>query len=438
MENSRNSPFTEWRLIPVRVADSLRGCAEEGQRIVVAYSGGLDSTVLLHAAMTASGPLGLRLEAFHVNHELSPNAGAWEEQCAATCRRWGIPLRIGKVSVNRRSPSGLEGEARSVRYAMLDSAGADRVLLAHHADDQAETLLLNLLRGAGVHGMSGMAWQRGPYLRPLLPFRRAAIEAYAREHGLDWVDDESNADPMFGRNFIRHHVLPVMEERFPAVRNLARAAVAHGEAAALLDDLARIDGGDRYPLPLGALAVLEPRRAANLLAYAVRKHCGAVAGRRRLLEILRQLLVAGDDRQPAGRIGRFEIRRFHGGVWFVNPADVPESHPWNGPSEIAWGDLQIRSQDRRGQGVARHRLTAPVCFKRRRGGERFKIGPRSARRPVKDFLREAGVPPWWRDKWPLMYCGDQLVWVPAVGVAAEFRCEPEEEGLELELHGANW
>jgi tRNA(Ile)-lysidine synthase len=277
-----------------------------GDALCVGLSGGCDSVVLLHL-LSHAGFVG-RLSAIHVNHGLSPNAGVWADFCAEYTRSLGVPLIVRSVSVDRSSGEGLEAAARHARYAAFtDSLPAGIcLLLAQHRGDQAETVLFNLLRGAGVAGVAAMRAERsaGPLrlLRPLLDATRAEIEAYARQHGLSWVDDESNTDTRFTRNFLRHETLAAINQRFPnAEAALARAAANFAEAADLLDELALQDwqsvaDGEMARLP--ELRSLSLSRLKNLLRWRLRMLGWQVPVATRLDEFSRQLMVAAPDRHP--------------------------------------------------------------------------------------------------------------------------------------------
>jgi tRNA(Ile)-lysidine synthase len=275
-----------------------------GETVCVGLSGGCDSVVLLHLALAAG--LGARLRAIHVNHGLSPNAGAWADWCGDLCQRLAVPLTVKTVSVDRASGSGVEAAARAARYEVFTGCECDVILLAHHRGDQAETLLFNLLRGTGMTGAGAMRaerWHGGlRILRPLLATGRDEIEAYARAAGIDWVDDESNRDEALTRNFLRRQVLPLVASRFAAAeRNLARAAGHFAEADALLDELAALDwqsGADGDALRLEGLRLLAPARLANLLRYRLRQLGWRTPDAARLAEFCRQVQVAGPDRHP--------------------------------------------------------------------------------------------------------------------------------------------
>lgn len=318
MADSRNKPFIE----PVRqaVAASFARHVRQKQSVVVGFSGGLDSTVLLHAASSAASDAGLGLSALHVHHGLSPHADAWADFCAKVCQEQGIPLTVLRVEVPPGTGEGTEAAARRVRHEALADHLADWILLAHHADDQAETVLHNLLRGAGVRGAAAIPESRGRVLRPLLGLAREVLLAYGRSNGLAWIEDESNADRKYTRNFLRHEILPAIVARFPrASEQLAAAAGRFGETNSLLDDLAILDLGDTYPefpLPLKLLRELPDARAKNLLRAMLTWHHAQAPDERRLNEFVRQLRTAGNDRHPRLDAARYSLWCDTGRLYF--------------------------------------------------------------------------------------------------------------------------
>lgn len=295
----------------------LRARSALSGRLCVALSGGRDSVVLLHAAVHLG--FGERLSALHVHHGLSPNADAWLDFCRRLCSGLGVALQIRQVTVERNGRQGLEAAAREARYAAFAQCDADCLLLAHHQADQAETVLFNLLRGSGIAGASGMPLERSlsgvRLLRPWLDVPAAEIAAFATSEGLQWIEDESNADPAFSRNFLRQEIFPAIQARFPAAHAaLADAAGHFAEADALLAELAECDWqsacrGDSLFLPT-ARALSVPR-LKNLLRWRLRKLGWRVPAAGRLEEFVRQLHSAAPDRHPALRLidGEMVVRQ---------------------------------------------------------------------------------------------------------------------------------
>src|SRR2546428_9544197 len=275
MESSRNSSSSE---LPERVAAALSPAVPPGAHLALGLSGGVDSVALLSILLELAPALRFSLRAVHVNHGISPNAGRWAEFCSDLCGRSQVPLQLEAVDLSPYRSLGLEGAARQARYEVFARLEADFVVLAQHRDDQAETLLLRLLRGAGLRGLAAMSpsrslpGTRARLLRPLLAMSRAEIETYARLRGLEWVEDESNVDTLRQRNFLRHEAFPLIERQFPAARaTVARTAAHLAEARELLDEMARGDfercgGGTAVDIPV--LHRLGAARAKNVL-----RHC---------------------------------------------------------------------------------------------------------------------------------------------------------------------
>jgi tRNA(Ile)-lysidine synthase len=283
--------------------------------VIVGLSGGIDSVVLLHAAREC----GLSIQALHVHHGLSPFADEWTVFCRELCTGWQIELLVERVSVERESADGPEAAARRARHEAYARTNADWLLLAHHRGDRAETMLFNLLRGAGVRGAGALRERNGLILRPLLSVSRECIRGYADAHALAWVEDESNADTRFSRNFVRHRVLPEIGERFPSVTaTLASAAARFAEAADLLDDLALIDLGTRlpeFPIEIDALSSISEPRARNVLRFLLGRAGVGIPSEDRLIEALRQFLTAKPDRHPAVSFGGWILGRRRGQVY---------------------------------------------------------------------------------------------------------------------------
>jgi tRNA(Ile)-lysidine synthase len=417
--------------LPARVALFLRQ-HPPGRRLSLGFSGGLDSTVLLHLIAGLRGELGFTLSAVHVHHGLSAQADAWAEHCRRLCAGLEVPLQVERVAVNRGG-LGLEAAAREARYRVFAGLDADALALAHQRDDQAETVLLQLLRGAGSKGLAAMPAERalGPIklLRPLLAVPRSEIEAYARAQGLAWVDDESNADTAMSRNAARHHLMPLLEDLFPgAAVTLAQAAAQFAETAALLDALARLDGaGAAEGLAVAHLAELDAARARNLLRRYLELH-GIPIRRDRLHEALAQMLAARADAQPVVDFGAASLRRFQGRVVLVKnpPPPAVQTWRWRGEAELDLGVAgKLGFTMATGQGV---RLPGQVVVALRKGGE--KLGPVALRpaRTLKNLLREAGVPPWLRARLPLVYVDGRLAWAAEIGADAAFQAGPDEAG----------
>lgn len=437
MGSSRKSKPGKTDLVS-RVVGTIGDIVKSGDRLVVALSGGVDSVTLLDILMRISGKLRFRIAAIHVNHQLSPNASRWAAFCRNLCRSRDVPLRIARVQVPRGDS--VEAAARAARHDVFRRLRADYVVLGHNQDDQAETVLLQLLRGAGVKGLAAMpvvrkgeGGRRKAILRPLLDVPRSEIERYARARRLKWVEDESNAETYFQRNFLRREVLPVIARRFPAYRpTLARAARNFAEAGQLLDDLARSDGaGHRSDeaLEVAVLRGLPRARAKNLLRGFLASHGVRMPNSKRLEEALRQAVTASDDARVCVDLDDCEIRRFAGALYLapkLDPVPVRFRRPWKGERELELPELGgvLVLARHRGAGIDAAQLRkAPVTIRVRQGGERLQPDCNRPRRSLKNLFQEAGVPPWRRARLPLLYCGEALVWVPGVGVDCAFHAQ---------------
>lgn len=399
MASSRKPPPAE--LVTGAVRRSLLPL--EGKRVAVGLSGGVDSVVLLHALSRH-----LPVRAVHVHHGLSPNADAWAKFCRRYCRALGVPVTVKRVRV-AKAGKGLEAAAREARYAVFAALQVDVVALAHQLDDQAETVLMNLLRGAGLRGASGMPGERrfeGKLLvRPLLDVPREAIVDYARRHGLPWIEDESNALESLNRNFVRRRIAPLLGERYPRWREALARAARHFSRAEV----------DAQALVRSFLA----QRGLRAPSEA------------KLAEMVKQL--AGNGR--AALIEHDGARwRLYRGKLVEAGAPPPAFSPieWRGERRLPLpglgGELVFRRA--RGRGIDPRLLQdQTVVVRLRSGGERLQPDARRPRRTLKNLFQEAGIPPWRRERLPLLFHGDHLVCVPGIGIDARYQTQANAPGL---------
>ncbi len=406
-------------------------------RLCCALSGGVDSVVLLDLLRWLQPRFGYTLTAAHVHHGLSPNADAWQIFCETLCARADVPLHVFRVTVPPDDPEGLEAAARRERHHALAQIESDWLVFGHHQDDQAETLLFRLLRGAGLRGAGAMAARRGRLLRPLLEARRAAITAHAQTHGLSWIEDESNADCRHTRNHVRHNILPVIETAFPAaVPALARAAAHFREADGLLHDLAALDeracGG--AALSRSALLALGDARIANLLRWQSRRLDAPAPSQARLREAVRQLRTAAAEHPLHLPLGALACCVYRDRVWLARPAaaPAPEPVPWRGEALLPWAGGLVRFAPVTGAGLDRERLIRAneVCLSARAPGLRLRLDARRPERSFKNLCQEAGIPAWLRDSLPVLRVDGEAAWIGGIGAAAAFACAPGAPGIE--------
>jgi tRNA(Ile)-lysidine synthase len=422
------------------------------ERYWVAYSGGLDSHVLLQALASVRADMPAPLTAIHVNHGLSERAGEWAGHCREVCA--GLGVEFHEVAIDAAAPRGESQEAwsRQLRYdAFRQQLGARHMLLtAHQADDQAETLLLQLLRGAGPAGLAAMPavseFARGWHARPLLGFSRRELRNYAQSSGLHWVEDESNLDLRFDRNYIRNEVMPRLQERWPGLTStLGRAAALQSEAAKLLTQLAGIDMHSCYEpasgtLRLDCLETLEPARQRNLLRHWIKYRGLTVPDQRQLQAILTDLIPAREDAVPCVRWPGGEIRRYRRGLYAV--ASLPETHGqalrrWEmtQPLDLPLGTLSASRQRGRGMRAALC-PDASVNVQFREGGESLRRRGQEHHQQLKKLFQAHGIPPWLRTYVPLLYIKDRLASVAGIWLEDEFEAGENEEGWLIEWSAA--
>ncbi len=422
-------------------------------RVAVAFSGGRDSTALLHATLKAAALLGIEVLALHVNHGLSPHADEWQRGCEAQCVRWSkrrLPVRFAAQRLDTRPARGesVEAWARAARYRALRemaiAGGATLVLLAHHRRDQAETFVLQALRGAGVAGLSGMpaVIERDgvTWARPWLGFARQAIDSYVRRHRLAHVEDDSNADVRFARNRIRHGVWPALTAAFPqAEAALAEAAAWAQEARACLEewgeaDVAALSSGDALDLQRWSLLTLA--RRSNALRTWLRLRTGRAAPSTLVVRLLSELKDGVRGQWP---IEGAVLRAWRGKLRYEPLTGDAMARP---APETTLSILRVGTYPLPGWGGALRATRVkeggvPLAWlghlelRSRAGAERFQAGIGRPPRSLKKQFQAADVPAWERDA-PLVYSGGQLVFVPGLGIDARVWGLPGQVLVQLE------
>ena len=399
---------------------------------------------LLDAGARALRERGRDAIAFHVHHGLQAGADTWSEHCARECASRGVNYAERRVSVPRKPRSSVEAMARDARYAALRELaranGVATIALAHHQDDQAETLLLQLGRGAGPAGLAampaghvdddGLAW-----CRPLLAVTRAEIAAYADARALRHVDDPSNGDTRWRRNAVRSVVVPAWSSVLPGYpATIARAAEHQADAAALLDALAERDAQDAgYDAAAGSFAAatlvaLDDARARNLMRWFLRRHGLPPPSSARLRAMVDQLAHARDDAAIAIAHAGAIVGRHRGRVAVHAPAPPDYAAPWHGEAAVQLPHGELRFETVEGCGVDFARIGAGFAIRPRRGGERLQLAGDRTRRALKSILRESTLPTWERDALPLVVAGEMLVAVPGIGVDVAWQAGPGRSG----------
>jgi tRNA(Ile)-lysidine synthase len=427
---------------PERLATSLS--AIDGgwreARHVVALSGGLDSTVLLHA-IAALLP-GSSLRAIHVDHGLQPESVSWADACRLLCEKAGIPIEIVSLSLAPAAGASVEAAAREARYAALAERlrTNERLLTAHHRDDQLETVLIQLLRGAGVAGLAAMPARArlGPgwHLRPLLDVDRASLEAYARRNGLAWIDDPMNDALRYDRGWLRARVLPAIRERWPAAAaTVARSASHLAGAARVLEEVAEADANgvaDDGRLSVEGLGLLSHGRRINLVRWWLGNLGLRPPPAARLAAAMEAFLTARQDALPALRWEDGEIRRYRGRLYALPPlAPLPVAVSPDSQQSFDLGSglgrIELVKSVDGGLPLAAAR-SARIRF--RAGGESLRPHPERPRKRLKDLCQESGVVPWMRDRLPLVYVDDRLAAVGDLWIEAELAVPAGESSLK--------
>jgi len=417
-------------------------------RYWIAYSGGRDSQVLLHAMAVLRGRYSANLRAVHVNHGLQSDAGIWSRHCEGYCGCQGIALTQVELKLERARGQSMEAVAREARYRAIEEVmGVGEILLtAHHQEDQAETVLLQLLRGSGPGGLAAMptlaAFGPGFLARPLLAFKRSQLAAYALESSLTWVEDSSNENTGFDRNYLRHRVMPLIVQRWPSMAaTLSRSARHCAEAQHLIEEAAVRDCGLVATQKAGVLSAPAllglpgPRRRA-VLRHWFRQLGFPLPDTVHLDRISREVLSSGPHRVPRVTWSGVEVRRYRGGLYAMPPLPVHAAEQrlaWDGasPLPLPSGLGTLRAQECMGSGIAaRLWKNSRLSVGFRQGGERCRPAGRGHRHRLKKLFQEQGISPWQRDRIPLLFLDDQLALITGLCICEPFQAAPGEPGVK--------
>ena len=438
---------------PQRLRDSLAATLQEAgvspTAVCVALSGGLDSTVLLAALATEAGHLPMALRAVHVDHGLHPDSGDWSRRCVALAGTLGTSCDVVRVDARPAAGQSPEAAAREARYAALGRQlrPGEVLLTAHHADDQLETVLLQWLRGGGLAAVAGMrplsTFAAGWLARPLLGWTRAELRDWAQGERLEWLEDPSNADPRFDRNYLRLEVLPALRARWPAAARTAGRVAAQAadaldlEAEVAAAGLATVTAGET--LLLEALRPLSAARQRVLMRAWLRSRGLAPPSAATLESLRRDMQAADGNRIPQTSWPGGAVRRYRGRL-YAAPA-ATEAAPWRGGQwtthagfELgAFGRLELVAAT--GQGLSRERLPAALTVGPRPAGALFRPAGSAHHRELRKWLQERGVLPWLRDVLPCVLFGDELVAVADLGCGGSLAAAPGEPSWRIEWRG---
>lgn len=411
----------------------------------IAYSGGLDSHVLLHLMANLRTQHALKLHAVYINHGLSTKAHDWAMHCAAVCQSLQIPFSHYAIQATPNAGESLEAIARDKRYEKLaECLQADDVLLtAHHQNDQAETVLLQLLRGAGLKGLAAMPrhknFANGTHIRPMLDVSRNELEQYANHHQLQWIEDESNTNKDFTRNFIRHEIMPLLQQRWPSVESmLARAAEHAAETQCFIDDwvntvLPLISGSVFGTLSVSQLLQYTQTQQRYLIRAWLQQNHFALPSTVKMQQILQTVLLAAEDKTPCVDYGDIEIRRYRDDLYVMQTLSaVPNAIEWDFATTLNLNGVGTL-QSKRVQGMGLRADIASVTVKFRLGGEVMQLPGRDCHHELKKLFQTWNVPTWMRDRVPLLFVGNELIAVVGYAVGNSYLASEDEDGRNIEL-----
>ncbi|MEL4867239.1 tRNA lysidine(34) synthetase TilS [Pantoea agglomerans] len=402
------------------------------RQLLVGFSGGLDSTVLLHRLkLWRDREPDVQLRAIHIHHGLSVHADAWVAHCEALCAAWAIPFIAERVTLSDEG-LGIEAQARKARYAAFASViqPGEALVTAQHQDDQCETFLLALKRGSGPAGLSGMParaeFAGTTLLRPLLGETRASLEAWAREHQLSWIDDESNQDDSYDRNFLRLRVLPLLSERWPHFADAtARSAMLCAEQEALLDELLSEELAELVSedgaLAIAPLEAMSPMRRAALLRRWLATHRAAMPSRAMLSRIWDEVAQSREDASPCVHLNGFDVRRYKGKLWWIKstPSFTDVVLNWSSPELPLILPCDAGRVSLVPSGHVRLPNSGEQVTVRFKAGGMLHIVGRNGGRKLKKIWQECNVPPWLRDTTPLLFYGETLIAAAGVFITEE-------------------
>jgi len=423
--------------------------AEPSSRLVIGYSGGMDSHALLHllVKLKQEKSFSNEIHALHINHGLSSHSNNWQDHCERICNQLAVNFTALNVTVEL-ADKGIEESAREARYQAFNDylVSGDLLLLAHHADDQAETILFRLMRGGGLNGLAGMPQRRrlgaAVLIRPLLNITRESLKKFTEQERLQWVEDESNQDERFDRNFIRHSIVPVIKQRWPSyaetwTRSARLAAEGFGLNRELADlDLSELGSDDPARIDLDKLKSLSHARQRNLLYRWIESTGMQLPSNAQLQQLITQFTEARRDSNPVMRWRSVEVRRFRNHAYLMQPLeqhDIGSEMHLNAEHSLSTVVGTLTATQTEGGGIWLEHGPGSVIVRFRQGGERCHPSGRSGNHPLKKIFQELKVPPWLRDRIPLICVGDEIAAVAGLFYCHNFIAVEGQTGWEF-----NW
>ena len=415
-------------------------------KIKIALSGGCDSMVLLHALKQLQSEISMPLQAVYIDHGLSKKSQDWCDFCRKFCNDIEVPFQSKAINIENMSELGIEGAARELRYQALTSSDEGVVVTAHHENDQAETLILQLIRGAGLKGLASMPEfdDTKKIWRPFLKIQRKDIENYAAINDVHHIEDDSNHDTRFDRNFIRKEILPKVYKRFPyAAKTISRSASLIAEGLVLHQSIAEEDSKQYFSENLTRLNLLmmqdlSQERAINLIRWWLEKNEQKMPSLKIMQEIYKQIISIKKDAQINIHISHDTSIRAYKSQLRLVPITINKKDYeffWRGEDEIILPDMsRLIFKKSKGSGISIKKLgTNTIRIQNRKGGERFKPVHNQPTRTLKYLLQKSQLPPWERDNLPMLFIEDHLVAVPNFGIDHEYYAQSTEDSFQI-----NW
>ncbi len=404
----------------------------DSQQLCLAYSGGLDSHVLLHLLYELKQHYNYQIRAIHIHHGLNPQADQWQQHCQSTCQALNIKFQAQRLNINKIKGQSLEALARAARYQCLSQQlQAKEVLLtAHHLEDQAETFLLQLMRGSGLQGLASMPIKK-PFaqsflLRPLLHVSRQRLEQYAKQQQLCWIEDDSNNNWQFDRNYLRHQIMPLLKKRWPsAATTITRSAAHCAKAHSLLNhvsakDLAQVQNNNAL-IDIRKLASLTTQRQQQVLRYWITQQGFCVPSQQQLHEIFRTVIHSRYDTAPCFSWGQQSLRRYRYFLYLMTKQVKPNykiTVTWNGAATVLLPDQRIITMP---DELKHSAISFPATIRFRCGGEQMTL--KGQRKTLKRLLQQWNIPPWQRSEIPLLFDKEKLIAVLGYTIADGYRDE---------------
>ncbi len=424
-------------------------CCNNARHYYIAFSGGADSTALLMLFDSLKQNNNLQFSAIHVNHQLNENSLLWEEHCTDICKKHGIQLITEKVDAREYRGHGPEAYARKLRYAVFKKYIREGEILvtAHNEDDLVETILIQLLRGSGIEGVAGIPrfrkFSKGHVIRPLLSVKKKQLEEYLLNLNIPWITDTSNSDLTLDRNYLRVKVLPLLEQRWPALsRVFRRSAENFTDTVILVDEIAKSDlelvllKGVDNRIDITLLDQLSLARQNNLLRYWLKQNDVSQLTRGLINRIHNEIIKAGNDRMPEIFVSGKKITRYRDTIFLVDYVAEQDDveYQWDHQDSLDLGFSRLTARQVIGAGVADKYInnkTISVCF--RKGGEKIRLPGREGRHSLKKLFQESGIPPWERTLLPLIYIDGKLAAVCGHWTSADFIANDNENGWVFNL-----